>query len=457
MRIRMYRQGLGDCFLLTVPKKSGDVVHVMIDCGVVLGTKDPASIMTKVAQSLRKETGGGGKRGKIDVLVITHEHWDHLSGFTQAQNEFDQIDFGQLWMAWTEDSKNELAGALREERELKKKAAAETRAKLKKQKVNAGRVRRMDSLLGFYGMAAAGDGEGGAGAGGTKGALDYLKAKVKKLRTLKPGDGPLEIPDVEGVRIYVLGPPEDKAKLHKTNPGKSQGYGLSGKDMNLAEAFSAALGINGDAQAERAQPFGMDFRQLQGNSLVANSLVGASYLSPDEAWRRIDEDWLAVGERLALQLDNDTNNTSLVLAFEFIETGEVLLFVGDAQAGNWLSWDECKWRVKDKSGDQQEITATDLLNRTIFYKVGHHGSHNATLREKGLERMTQPNLVAMMPVDEKVAHETKGWMHMPLPALCTRLKEKCVAFARTDEDKISGDEKAGLGLFGNELFFDYFL
>lgn len=424
-------------------------MHLMIDCGVVLGTKNPAAIMEKVAEDLRAETDG-----KIDVLVITHEHWDHLSGFTtgQAQGSFDKIDFGQLWLAWTEDPKDDLAQQLRKEREAKKKASAETKARLKKLKVSPKRIQRMEALLGFLGIA--GDGDGGAPAGGTQAALDYLKGKIKKQQTFKPGSKPLAIPGVDGVRIYVLGPPEDKTKLHKTNPGKGQGYGLTGQDMSLADAYSAALGIEETpCSAARAQPFAPTFRRAASDCKATSE----RYLSSDESWRNIDGDWLAVGERLALQLDNDTNNTSLVLAFELVETGEVLLFVGDAQAGNWLSWDDYTWKVTDGQGVKQEVKAADLLARTIFYKVGHHGSHNATLREKGLERMTSPNLVAMMPVDEKVAHETKGWLHMPLPGLVDRLEEKCVAFARTDNDKIAGDPATGLGLFETPLFFEYYL
>lgn len=43
-----------------------------------------------------------------------------------------------------------------------------------------------------------------------------------------------------------------------------------------------------------------------------------------QSWRRIDDDWLAVSADLAMQLDKCTNNTSLVLAFEFTDTGRVL-------------------------------------------------------------------------------------------------------------------------------------
>ena len=48
--------------------------------------------------------------------------------------------------------------------------------------------------------------------------------------------------------------------------------------------------------------------------------------------------------------------------------------------------------------DGKTVTGPDLLKRAIFYKVGHHGSHNATLSEKGLEQMERLR-VAMIPVD----------------------------------------------------------
>ena len=114
VRIRMYRQGLGDCFLLSFPKAGGNYTHVMIDCGVVLGTSQPEAVMKKIAQDIEKETGG-----TLDVLVITHEHWDHLSGFdsNQARSVFEEITVNQLWLAWTEEEGNPLADQLRNERE----------------------------------------------------------------------------------------------------------------------------------------------------------------------------------------------------------------------------------------------------------------------------------------------------------------------------------------------------
>jgi len=55
--------------------------------------------------------------------------------------------------------------------------------------------------------------------------------------------------------------------------------------------------------------------------------------------------------------------------------------------------------------------------------VGHHGSHNATLKAKGLELMVNDALVAMIPVDHEMAVK-KRWGRMPLPELVDRIKEK---------------------------------
>ena len=118
---------------------------------------------------------------------------------------------------------------------------------------------------------------------------------------------------------------------------------------------------------------------------------------------------LGVADDLALALQSATNNTSLVLAIEFVG-GDVLLFAGDAQVGNWLSWQDLKW---------PDMTGPDLLARMVFYKVGHHGSHNATLREKGLEMMTKLR-IAVIPVDQKVAIKMR-WGAMPLESLVAAL------------------------------------
>ena len=69
------------------------------------------------------------------------------------------------------------------------------------------------------------------------------------------------------------------------------------------------------------------------------------------------------------------------------------------------------------------VTGPELLQRTQFYKVGHHGSHNATLRALGLEQMTSEDLIAFVPVFKAQAVKNR-WLEMPFEPLVKRLKEK---------------------------------
>jgi hypothetical protein len=46
-----------------------------------------------------------------------------------------------------------------------------------------------------------------------------------------------------------------------------------------------------------------------------------------------------------------------VLAFELASEGEVLLFPGDAQVGNWLSWETLEWCIKEGTETRTVSTA----------------------------------------------------------------------------------------------------
>src|SRR5678815_1205756 len=104
---------------------------------------------------------------------------------------------------------------------------------------------------------------------------------------------------------------------------------------------------------------------------------------------------------------------------------------------NWMSWHDLSFSVTPPGGGPaREVTTTDLLARTVFYKVGHHGSHNATASRKGLELMTaEDELTAFIPVDRAVAlgRNPKGSWKMPAVPLYRRLLVKCQGrVARSD-------------------------
>jgi hypothetical protein len=417
VRVRMFRQGLGDCFLLTFPGKSRPV-HMLIDCGVLLGTADAKVKMQKVAQHILDATGG-----RLDVLVITHEHWDHVSGLEQARDLLgpEKLQVDEVWLGWTDKLDDPTATALRERRAraLKRVVSAANRLSGVTELGARRTSERLENLLEFWG------GLGVAGKRGTHAALEWVRARTapKEPEYLEPGGQPRAIPGVDGVRIYVLGPPRELKLLRKSDPSKraSEVYELAGEE-SAEMGFLAALDPPADAAAADGQPFEEWFRISEAEA-KARPFFKDNYGFDGQDWRRIEHDWLGAAGRLALQLDSDTNNTSLVLAFELTASGRVLLFPGDAQVGNWLSWHEgIEWQVED-DGRQRTVTAASLLQRTVLYKVGHHGSHNATLREKGLELMTSDALTAMIPVN-RVSAKKMGW-DMPFPALFTRLEKGC--------------------------------
>ena len=428
-KIRMYRQGLGDCFLISLPRAGGGrPYYLMIDCGVILGTAEPSPKMTAVVENIAAVTNG-----EIDLLIATHEHWDHLSGFAQAKDSFDKLKINEVWLGWTENPKDALTKKLKKEKGL---ALAALRLGLGRLQL-AGDEKEADqlsSVLEFFGAAK------GASTGDS---LEYVRKLSPKLRYCLPTDAPVDVPGI-GARFYVLGPPHDEAKLRKINPSKrdkeTYGLALAGLSMFLDGAGSAL-------QAEdRGRQFDQQY-EIPFAYAAEMDFFKQHYRLPEgdaaDKWRRIDTDWLAGSTEMALQLDSLTNNTSLVLAIELAD-GDVLLFAADAQVGNWLSWQELSWPVAGKT-----VTGPDLLKRAIFYKVGHHGSHNATLREKGLEQMESLR-VAMIPVDAAMAKK-KGWGHMPLDELVTALGKRAKGVVlRVDKPLPATQEK----VVEDKLFFE---
>jgi Metallo-beta-lactamase superfamily len=436
--VRVYRQGLGDCILVRVKRPGQDDFKLMIDCGVVLGTPDAVKTMTRVMENLVSDT-----QEKVDVLAITHEHWDHLSGFTQASDSFAKLAVGAVWVAWTEDPKDDLANELRTElgkaKDKLKACASALRA------VDDGATAGALEDIALIPLGAA-----ASSSGSTRAAFDKVKARGN-VRLCRPTDAPFEIPDADA-RIYVLGPPHDPTLIRKINPSTSnpETYGLAmngggALPLGVVAALNrlpAAAGQDAEAD-DKAAPFHQRMTiplDAKGRPAIVNKpaddgddwraidrFFQDNYIAGTD-WRRIDGEWLGSATDLALALQSYTNNTSLVLALELGDPGkgDVLLFAADAQVGNWESWQT--W-TRDSGG--MKLTGPDLLKRTIFYKVGHHGSHNATLRQHGVDQMDSLK-AGIIPVDAKEA-QIKRWGRMPLPDLIEALEKKAPGMIfRTD-------------------------
>ncbi len=447
--VRMYRIGHGDCFLIAF---DGDEiarpVYVLIDCGYKPGSAQYVNTTIKqVTQDIRDATGD-----HIDVVVITHEHQDHVNGFTKAN--FDGVAVGQVWLAWTEDPNDELANHLKDEFQAKLRGVIASRNRLAATG-NTIEVAQIDELLTFE----FGDAEMRFDVGGVDGVFGYAASSnrgsmdlVRRLSGtdplfIRPHDRVIRMPGTSNVNVFALGPPRDAELLRLLEPeGAEAFYPVS----NTASYFAAAAG-SGKTLSDSENPFeahySIGFDRLSESEFAPfftehygaiDSRDQNAAITPEAtAWRRIDGDWLQSGSQLALDMNRQTNNSSLVLAFELGTKGKVLLFAADAQRGNWASWANADWQHGDT-----RVTTRDLLARTVLYKVGHHGSHNATLN--GRETDSTPNLswmgtglyshefTAMIPAVRAWAETQKGWDH-PLPAIKNALlKKACGRVFQTD-------------------------
>lgn len=409
--VRFYCQGIGDCHLLRFDKDDGEPFWMLIDCGIHTSISGGSARIEAIVADIASITD------RLDVVVGTHEHWDHLSGFHTAQEAFAAITVGEVWLGWTENPDDEQAQAL--DKFKGKALAALQGAQARLAGVDTPHLTAVrdgvDSLMGFqFGLKGE----------KVRAARDALEAMAtRKVRYLEPSKPPLTIQGLPNLRIYVLGPPRDEG-LIRVRERESEMYGL-GAAIARAEALIGAIQSEDDAGPDDDAPFepnmGTDLPTLLGGSIPPNDeaaqrahdLLHAHYLDAPE--RRIDADWLGASADLAIQLDDLTNNSSVVLAFEFIDTGRVLLFTADAQVGNWLSWEGVAWGRGDS-----RVTGPDLLARTVLLKVGHHGSENATLEEKGLELMIDPDLTAFIPTSKKDAKKVK-WGEMPFEPIIDAL------------------------------------
>jgi len=429
LRVRMYRQGLGDCFLLTF-NPGGEEKHILIDCGT-LGSKYTDVKLPDVIADIDKTTNG-----HLHLVVATHQHQDHLSGFGKVADQFGAKDkkIDHVWMAWTENPKDPFAKKLTKARDDMAIAVTAAAQALRATGGNNQMAADVESLLGFFGetevvMPAVGQLGGATFLAAATKSIDAVRGLAKQPEYRIPGEPAIELDWLPGFRFFVLGPPRNLDAIHDTGEhGSSELYALTALTRAALQQMGAARKTKADDSTAEA-PFDTRFRLAKNDLRIADAF-GATYLDRSEAWRSIDTDWLNSASNLAIQLDKFTNNTSLVLAIERVADGKVLLFPGDAQEGNWLSWHDpsIKWEVTGTDGKKAAVTAKDLLARTVFYKVGHHSSHNATAKGKGLELMTsQSELTAFIPVDRQVAlgRSPAGTWKMPARQLYRSLMEKC--------------------------------
>ena len=477
--VRMYRIGHGDCFLIAFAGKKKPV-HVLIDCGYK--PKSPSYIKStpdQVVANIREVTGG-----KIDVAVITHEHQDHLNAITKTR--FAGFEIGQIWYGWTEDKDDKLAQQLRisKGRKLKQLKAARLQLAVGDMAQFVDQVLELElggESENFNGLALA----AGGGGASNKGAMNFLESLCQsEPECLFPHQRIVELPGAEHVRVYPLGPPHSDEGIRDLEPENDENFrqlaatGLPRSSFALADSPESSSG---------GSPFAARYCERLGGATTDANLDGwfnlyygqtgtgglaeeAVEIPSNAAFRRIDGDWLQGAGELAIALGDFTNNSSLVLAFELGEGGKVLLFAGDAQRGNWVSW-----AAQPFKDGKSEVDVKELLSRTVLYKCGHHGSHNATLKGNtgsqlpslgwlGNGKYSKEFTAMITAVRAWALTQRPPWDH-PLKSIKSALVEKAdgrVLQTDTDFDQLEKPEAASAASWkafqdraaGNDLFFD---
>jgi len=417
LRVRMYRVGFGDFFLLSVPSAKG-AKHILIDCGV--HAVDLGSIGDAVAQ-MAEDCGK-----HLSLVIMTHRHADHISGFAKCADVFSQITVDRVWMPWFED--------------LNDGAAKKIQANLT---ALAGQV----SLR----LAASGQSKtpfasmvenitGGAAATGVSSnqkALDVLHGGFANKVTpdyYRAGDTailPQDLVDA-GLSAKILGPPGDTRLIQQmTNTSDQYLANAMQDDGEIAKTFPAAF-------QQKTYPD------------HAFKLFGASQV--EASIKAVQPNVLAARAQAA---DKTLNNQSLVVLFSF--AGKNLLFVGDAQWGNWENF---LYGGAFGTPGHTKMTddATEILENIDFYKVGHHGSRNATPKD-AVAAMMRLGCACMCSTQIKAYNEVP---RAPLmEALSTQMKGK---LARSDQVAVkSQGPNAAAGPLPQafktpteELFIDYY-
>lgn len=363
--IRMYRVGFGDCFLVSLPAGGVERRHILVDCGVH-ARGDIGSIEQVVADIATVSNR------KLAIVIATHAHQDHISGFDRFANEFTKFQIGEVWVPWTWDPSNAKAVKLQAKHAALAEALDAHFAAL-----GPGGPQALDT-------EAARDAV--ANLRGNARAIALLKSGLgvgAQVRFLKAGDSLAEPGGLTGLSVKVLGPPQSEEFLAQMDPPAGQHY------LRLAAAGQ------GGGDRSRVEPFPAMWVARASTDSVEPRLPKADEQEINKATDSRAED-------LAFALDQARNNESVVAFLTY--RGQNMLFAGDAQYGNW------QWWLDNEPRDQ-------ILPDVGFYKVAHHGSVNATPKD-ALENMVTGRFAAM------VSTQSTPWPSIPRIPLMQRLGEK---------------------------------
>jgi hypothetical protein len=346
--IRTYHVGFGDCFLISFAYSRKSERHVLIDFGSTGFPKGvPKSRMIDIAENIKQRTGG-----KLHAVVATHRHRDHISGFATGKTSratgdvIKSLKPDLIVQPWTEDPKlgPEARGPGGSNAKIKKFGAGTSKQvaalslmhEVAHQSLAARNLPKdLRPEIGFLGESNIAN----------PSAVKNLMKMAKNSYVYCGRKSGLE-KVFPGVKVEVLGPPT----LKQTDAIKKK------RSRDPDEFWHFQVGAT--ALAARAEK--------EGTTLFPRYVETRGYSHRINARWLVNHARMVRGEQLlqiVRSLDQEMNNTSVILLFQIGK--KKLLFPGDAQIENW-----------EYALGQKQYQS--LLTSVNLYKVGHHGSLNAT-------------------------------------------------------------------------------
>ena len=434
--VRMYQVGFGDCFLVSfgydgpTPPGNRTERHMLIDFG---RNRRPhhGGDLEQVARSIKARCNG-----ELDVVVVTHRHEDHLSAFGSKAiaKIIGECDPKLIVRSWTEDPDADA--------NLNKPAFAADRRYLAALR---GARSFMAQLAGGFDLDSTVVGSRlkvlAATEVANQAAVDQLRDWGKPphaaeyLHVGKPTTIGTLIP---GATFQVLSPPLPtvyREIARQVDDHDDEFWHLWQGRLPMALDGAAAIEATGrDALAKVVKAAGAGEeagRRRRRRRSVPSEAPGE--IGPVR-WltEKIRRQQVASLLRLVTWLDGVMNNTSVVL---LIKAGNRrLLFPGDAQLESW------QW-ITTESPDA--ATTRDRLRKVDLYKVGHHGSRNATPKTSLYRLWAPPGatprpVVSMLSTREGVYGESDNTL-VPSTNLTNGLREPPMLLISTLQDPAIDD------------------
>ncbi|CAN7511270.1 metallohydrolase [Mesorhizobium caraganae] len=349
--IRAYSVRCGDCIYVRIPDariKDGNVddFHILIDCG----TKAAGDDFLKPALDLLKpELPLEDGKHRLDLVVVSHGHDDHMKGFDPEW--FEDVAIENLWLSAAMNPEHPQAELAHAFHDLADRAMVNVAAR------GVALSPALQDIVDRYGI-------------NPKGAIKALTETLPQQNGIDPvylhtesTAADLELETLQGdVAFHVLGP-DINIDFY---------YGGDQLAADFQTFSKAAAGVIGAPQSPSARPeniSALDFLRLQ-SRMMSNAFAYSE------------------------ENDRLINNTSIMLLLEW--RGRRLLFVGDAE------WDD-PFEEGTKANGAWNVAwnkqRAKLDGRLDFLKVGHHGSTNSTpWNEDGTQTESSTILDAILPL-----------------------------------------------------------